>query len=73
MNTTEIIFYFVVIYTIVFFINRLLYFKIQEVDEDMYPNPGAVFFCFLFLLGTLILILVYITSSKKDFFKFKKK
>lgn len=71
--TTGIIFYCVVIYAIVFFINRWLYFKLQKIDEDWYPNPAAVFACFLFLFGTLILGVILLTEGKGSFFKLKKK
>ena len=73
METTEIIFYSVVIYTIVFFINRWLYFQLQKIDEDFYPNPFAVLSCFLFFFGTIVLTIIILLNNKSSFFKFKNK
>jgi hypothetical protein len=73
MNTTEIIFYSGVIYTIVFFINRWLYFQLQKIDEDFYPNSFAVLSCFLFFLGTIVFTILILLFNKSSFFKFKKK
>lgn len=50
----------VVAYIIVTLINRKLYINIQKIDKDYYPNPMAILTCFLFLLGTWILLLLYI-------------
>lgn len=50
----------VVAYIIVTLINRKLYINIQKINKDYYPNPMAIFTCFFFLLGTWILLLLYI-------------
>ena len=73
MNTTEIVFYSVTIYTIVFFINRWIYFQLQKADESFYPNPFAILACFLFLIGTFALGILALFSCKSQFFKFKNK
>jgi hypothetical protein len=70
---TIIVFYCIILYTLVFFINRWLYFQLQKIDEDFYPNPPAVFTCFLFLLGTVILTFIVLLHGKDSFFKLKKK
>lgn len=62
----------VVAYIIVTLINRKIYINLQKIDKEYYPNPMAIFTCFLFLFGTWVLLLLYIleytTTYKKTSF-----
>jgi predicted PurR-regulated permease PerM len=58
----------VVAYIIVTLINRKIYINLQKLDKHYYPNPPAIFACFLFLLGTFILLCVYIMECKTTSF-----
>lgn len=60
------------LYVLVFYINRAIYLKIQKNDRDAYPNPPAIFAIFLFLLGTIILLIVLLAQDSTEFFKYKK-
>ena len=54
----------VVAYIIVTLINRKIYINLQKLDKYYYPNPPAIFTCFLFLLGTFILLCIYVSECK---------
>ena len=58
----------VVAYIIVTLINRKIYINLQKLDKCYYPNPIAIFTCFLFLFGTCILSVVYIMECKTTSF-----
>jgi predicted PurR-regulated permease PerM len=58
----------VVAYIIVTLINRKIYINLQKIDKNYYPNPIAIFTCFLFLFGTIILLVLYSTESKTESF-----
>ena len=58
----------VVAYIIVTLINRKIYINLQKLDKYYYPNPIAVFTCFLFLFGTIILLCVYVSECKTSSF-----
>jgi len=58
----------VVAYIIVTLINRKIYINLQKLDKYYYPNPMAVFTCFLFLFGTCILLCLYIMECKTTSF-----
>lgn len=58
----------VVAYIIVTLINRKIYINLQKLDKYYYPNPIAVFTCFLFLFGTIILSVIYIMECKTTSF-----
>jgi len=61
----------IVIYILNVFLNRRIYFKLQKIDPDFYPNPPAVFACFLSIIGTFALLCIVLMNSKIDFFKYK--
>jgi predicted PurR-regulated permease PerM len=54
----------VVAYIIVTLINRKIYINLQKLDKYYYPNPIAIFTCFLFLFGTVILLCLYVLECK---------
>jgi len=58
----------VVAYIIVTLINRKIYINLQKLDKYYYPNPIAIFTCFLFLFGTVILSVIYIMECKTTSF-----
>ena len=66
---------FVLAYILVFFVNRKMYLRLQKLDEDWYPNPVIIICCFLFLIGTLVIGILFLDeiSIKSDFFKYKPK
>lgn len=55
----------IILYILNLLLNRWIYFKLIELDEDFYPNPPAVFFCFWSLLGTIPLLVILIAESNK--------
>jgi len=61
----------IIAYILNVFLNRWLYFRLQKIDSDYYPNPPAVLACFLSLVGTFALSVILLSNSKLDFFKLK--
>jgi predicted PurR-regulated permease PerM len=61
----------VVAYIIVTLINRKIYINLQKLDKYYYPNPIAIFTCFLFLFGTSILLCLYIMECKTTSFIYR--
>lgn len=57
---------FLIGYILNIFLNRWLYFKMIESDNDFCNNPIAIMSCFLSLFGTIILGLIVLNES--DFF-----
>jgi len=55
------------VYILNIFLNRWIWFQIIKKDKSMYPNSPAVVACFLSLLGTIVLLIVWI-----GFMKFKR-
>jgi hypothetical protein len=58
----------VVAYIIVTLINRKIYINLQKLDKYYYPNPPAISACFMFLLGTIILLCLYASECKTSSF-----
>jgi hypothetical protein len=61
-------------YLINLMINRWLYIEIQKIDESTYPNNWFILWCWLSLIGTIILIIKLIklddTPSGPGFFEY---
>lgn len=71
----------VVAYIIVTLVNRKIYINLQKLDSYYYPCPPAIFICFCFLVGTIVLSLIYLMEIMEscsslyinEFFKYKSK
>lgn len=65
-------------------LNRLIYFQIQKINKDAYPNIAAIIACFCSLYGTFSLLIIWLITwfaildfksnqPKIEFFKYKPK
>jgi hypothetical protein len=66
------------------FLNRWIYFQIQKLDSESYPNTACILACFLSLHGTAALLVIWFiiwtevkgvsaNMPKIEFFKYKNK
>lgn len=67
----------VIVYVLNFFLNRWIFFKLQDVEDTGFVNPVGIAFCFTSLIGTIILTILWVTSAAEkgigpNFFKAKK-
>jgi len=47
-------------------INRWIYFQASK--NDRYKNEIGIFFCFLSIIGTLLLVIIYLIEDPTEFF-----
>lgn len=55
-------------YILNLYFNRWLFFRIGDLDERNLSNPIGKFFCFLSLLGSMILMLIYLLEAKWEWY-----
>ncbi|PCI28142.1 hypothetical protein COB55_04500 [Candidatus Wolfebacteria bacterium] len=59
-------------YILNLFLNRWIFFRLGDIDEVNLKNPFGKLLCFLSLLGTIGLVILWIIESDSGFFEPKK-